>query len=114
MKKILLLAGLGVGLASLAGSCHAASSLKETCTNYGKTIFLEGVNIKSFDVTSISNTFNLETKDPDEWLSLEANLPSESGMFELAKAARFRGKAVDICYDPNGNYLLGIQWSDDE
>lgn len=93
----------------ISANGYAGSSLKETCSDYGGTLITD-VQIKNYNYSTTTNFFNVRTSySTDLWLGTQKQL--SSFLYDMAKTARLTGEPVDVCYNPSGGYLLGIEWT---
>lgn len=88
---------------------YAGSSLKEICRDYGGTLITD-VQVRNYNYSTTTNFLSIRTSySLNLWLSAEKQI--SSFMYDMAKTARLTGERVDICYNPSGNFLLGIEWT---
>jgi len=95
----------------LVSTSYAGESLKTACNDYGGTL-LTNVNIVNYNANSIKSRFSIKLSNSSfYWFSIANDNKSIPYLYDIAKTARLTGERVDVCYNINGTYLLGIQWT---
>jgi hypothetical protein len=89
----------------------AGESLSKACGDYSAGTLLTDVTIKNYNFNTINSRFNVRTSQSDTaWYGVGAD-NNAAILYDMAKTARLTGARVNVCVDPKGTHLLGIEWT---
>jgi hypothetical protein len=108
MKNITRICVLSVVF--LTNAAFAGDSLQAACNGYGGNL-ITNVTVRNYNSHTIKGQVSVQVSQSTTWYNISADNKSSSFMYDMIKTARLTGEKVDICQNPNGNYLLGVEWT---
>ncbi|HHH1370145.1 TPA: hypothetical protein ACPZHQ_003853 [Yersinia enterocolitica] len=99
-------------LSSLLFTMGAYGDALSTVCTEAKLSFIEDVTIQLYNVNTQNSQVSIRTSHSSTtWYHVAMDNYGAKYLYDMAKTAKLTGEKVNVCYNPNGNYLIGISWA---